>query len=87
MLTDSLARIQETNLTRYVYTLAKTVYVNAAIFLGDPDKDFENSRNWYITAGNDNSWTNPSFGAYLDKCDRFGGEIKIKALVSKVGFL
>jgi len=64
MLTDSVARMQETIHPRYVYNLSIAVYVNAAIFLGDPDKDFENSLNWYITAGNKDSWINPSFGNY-----------------------
>jgi hypothetical protein len=77
MLTDSLARNEDANLVHYVYTLSSTVYVSAAILLGDPDNNFENTKNWYVTAGNSFPWTNQSFGGYVDKSDRFGREIKI----------
>ena len=87
MLTDSLAKNKDAILVRYVYNLTSTVYVSAVILLGDPDNNFENTKDWYITAGNSFAETNPSFDGYSDKSDRFGREIKIETFSNKVAFI
>jgi hypothetical protein len=82
MLSDSLARSSNNFLTRYVYKLSSSVYVHAVILLGDPDNDFENSRDWYVRAGINpvSALLNPTYAGYQNKSNRFGVEIKIESL-------